>query len=481
MRTQGGRLVVATDRAPITFTSAADRIRMTRGTGGVVTAVRDTALAQSVTWVASAVLPGDVMVARARLRDGALLGNGRLALRLIPMSVGLFDDYRTAFADRILWFIQHGLWPTRISPESPSRIRWLSSRYESAGRRFAEAIAVELHRPGHSGAVLIHDYQLYSVPALVRARIVGAHIAHFSHIPWPALPVWRAALPDDVIERLLRGLLAANVLHFQTQASADAFLSSVDELLPDVRVRGELVSQARGSVLVRARAASVDPASLRPSRREVDRLRSDGRRLIVRVDRADPIKNIPAGFDAFERLLARCPELVGSVRFHARIVPTRVGVPEYARELARIREGARRINARFGADTVRLIERADRQRALAELAAADVVLVNSLADGMDLVAKESAVLGEHSALVLSRRAGAYEELAGGAIGIDPEDVEGTAVALRAALEMSPGETAARSSIMRERVLAWTAHDWLRAQLDDLSEATARRERSAIAS
>lgn len=475
------RMLVVTDRAPIGLDAVASGMRMTRGSGGVVTTVRHLARVRPLTWVAAAVVGDDLLAARLRRDPGRLLGGGHLALRLVPLTAELFADHRRAFADRVLWFAQHGLWSRRIGPETPARIRWLLSRSELAARRFADTVAAELHRPGQSSLVFVHDYQLYLVPRMLRARVPGARLAHFCHIPWPVPSVWLEAVPADVLVRIIRGLLGADTLHFQTRASVEAFLSSVDELLPDASVRGDAVVHAGGRVLVRARAASIDPDALRPDPQEVRQLRSDPRTLIVRVDRADPIKNVPAGFAAFGRLLERHPRYVGRVRFRARVIPTRTMLPEYARELELIRAMARRINGRFGDGSVELIEHADRGRALAELAAADVVLVNSLADGMNLVAKEAVVVGERSALVLSQRAGADEELGRGAIGIEPTDITATSEALRRAIEMPQQERAARAAVMRAQVRSWTSRDWLRAQLADLDEAHARSVEMSLAS
>lgn len=475
------RVLVVTDRAPIGLDVGAKGMRMSRGSGGVVTTVRHLARFTPLTWVASAIVGDDLLAARLRRDPGRLIGGGQMALRLVPVTSELYADHRAAFADRILWFAQHGLWSRRIGPETPERIRWLLSRSEIAARRFADTVASELHRPGQSSLVFVHDYQLCLVPQMLRARVPGARIGHFCHIPWPAPSVWREAVPADVLVRIIRGLLGADTLHFQTRASVEAFLSSVDELLPDASVRGDRIRHARGSALVRARAASIDPDALRPDLEEVARLRSDPRVLIVRVDRADPIKNVPAGFVAFERLLERHPRYVGRVRFRARVIPTRLTLPEYARELELVRAAARRINTRFGAGSVELIEHPDRGRALAELAAADVVLVNSLADGMNLVAKEAVVVGQRSALVLSRRAGAHEELGSGAIGIEPTDIAETCEALRRAIEMPPQERAERAALMRARVRSWTSRDWLRSQLADLDEVHDKGDPMGIAS
>ncbi|MGH2378243.1 MAG: alpha,alpha-trehalose-phosphate synthase (UDP-forming) [Candidatus Limnocylindria bacterium] len=469
--TAAGRMVLVSNRAPIAFIDRAGGLRAARGGGGVVTALRDLVRVSPVTWLASATATADLRAARMRLEHGGLFGGGRLALRPVPIGRDLAAGHRE-FSDRVLWFVQHGMWHRRVGPESPERIRWLLGRYRLAARAFADAAVSEAHRPGHSGTTLVHDYQLYLVPGMVRRGLPGTAIAHFTHIPWPALDVWLAAVPADVVAHLARGLLAADVLHFQTAASVRSFLSCVEALLPDAEVAGDLVRRGEHRTLVRARAVSIDPSALRARPSLVDRLRADPRRLVVRVDRGDPMKNVPAGFLAFERMLERRPDLVGNVRFRARIVPTRMALPEYAAEQELARTIAARIDDRFGRGTVELVERADRPQALAELAAADVVLVNSLADGMNLVAKEAAVLNPHVALVLSRTAGAYEELADGALGIDPEDLGGTADALVTALEMPEAERLRRAASMREKVLGWTSRDWLRSQLDDLDEARA---------
>lgn len=473
--TPDGRMILVSNRAPIAFVDRAGSLRAERGGGGVVTALRDLANVSPLTWLASATAAADLRAARMRLEHGGLFGGGRLALRPVPIERDAATGHRE-FADRVLWFAQHGMWDRRVRPESPERIRWLLGRYRLAARAFADAAVSESHRPGHSGTTLIHDYQLYLVPGMIRRRLPGAKIAHFTHIPWPALDVWLTAVPADVIAHLIRGLLAADVLHFQTRSSADAFRSCVVALLPDAEVRDDRVLRGGRRTLVRARPVSIDPAALRVRPALVERLRADPRRLVVRVDRADPMKNVPAGFLAFERMLERRPDLIGKVRFRARILPTRMTMPEYAAEMRLARDLAIRIDDRFGAGTVEMVERADRATALAELAAADVVLVNSLADGMNLVAKETAVLNPRVALVLSRRAGAYEELAAGAIGIDPEDLEDTASALTQAVLMPEAERLGRAASLRARVLAWTSRDWLNAQLDDLAEARADDDR-----
>ena len=473
---RGAPLLLATSRAPLTFGRDGARLRVDRGAGGVVTALRHLTRDRSLTWVAAAAGPDDRMVAEAQRERGGLIGSGDLTLRLTAMSKHLYADYHGEFCNRILWFVQHGLWSRRIDPEPPERIRSLAHRYAEASALFVEEIVTEMQRPGPEPVILTQDYQLYAVPTMLRERLGGAAIAHFVHVPWPSLDVWREALPDDVTAGLVRGILGAQVVGFQDAKSREHFATCVDELVGDAVVRQDAICWGGRRTLLRVRPVSVDPPMLRPNASHVEALRglrAHGLMIIARVDRMDPIKNIPAGFTAFGRLLDRRPDLVGRVRFLARLVPSRSDLPEYAREWEAAQAEAEAVNTRFGAGTIEVSRRSDRGRALAELAAADVVLVNSVADGMNLVAKEAAFLNPRLALVLSRAAGAVEELGRGALTVDPGSVEETADALERGLELGEEERRSRAREMRGAVSAWTSRDWARAQMEDLAEASDR--------
>ena len=480
MNLQDRRILLVTNRAPATFARRGGTLRVSRGAGGVVTALRHLVRWVRVTWVAVASGESDLLVAQRQREHGGLLGTSRLTLRLVPMRPALFADYYGEFCSRVLWFVQHGLWRERIDPEGEGRLGELADRYARANALVAEAVLREMHRPGHAPVAMVHDLHLYRVPELVGARLRGTSLSHFVHVPWPELDVWREALPDALTRRLVGGLLACDVVGFQDPRSRDAFAACAEALFPDASVSSEAASRGGRRTLLRVRPASIDPASLRPRPGWAERLRADGRLLLVRVDRADPIKNVPAGFDAFARLLERRPDLAGSVRFSARVIPSRITLPEYGREWERIRERVRDVNARFGEGTIALHERADRGRGLAELAAADAVLVNSLADGMNLVAKEAAIVNPRLALVLSRNAGAFAELGHAALGIDPLDVDATADAIGRALELPEEERRERARLARAAVRRWTSRDWLRAQLGDLEEAAPRLLPRALA-
>lgn len=443
---------------------------MDRGAGGVVTALSQLARVTPVTWIAATAGREDREVAVAQRERGGIVGSGRLTLRLVDIEERLFADFYGAFCNRILWFVQHGLWSRRIEPEGEERVRALSRRYVEATAVFADAVRIEAHRPERRVAVMSHDYQMYALPRFVRQHLVGLPLVHFVHIPWPSLEVWRQALPDDVCAMLVRGMLGANVLGFQDAASRDRFAASVAALVPEATVSTDRVTDAGRDTLLRFRPASIDPGALRPNEQRGRALREDRRTLVVRVDRVDPIKNVPRGFAAFARLLECRPDLVGKVRFVARIVPSRMHLPEYAREWKESVSAAEAVNERFGAGTVDIVTRADRGRALAELQVADVVLANSVADGMNLVAKETAALNPRGVLVLSRAAGAHAELGEAALGIDPLSIDDTAAALERAIAMTEEERRRRASIMRAAVASWTSRDWIEALKGDLTDA-----------
>lgn len=198
-----------------------------------------------------------------------------------------------------------------------------------------------------------------------------------------------------------------------------------------------------------------------------------GKQTIVRVDRMDPSKNIALGFRAFGRLLERRPDMVGNVRFLAFLVPSREAIPEYRRYAREVWREIEQVNSRFCRGDWKPVEvfyQDNRVQAVAGMALADVVLVNPVADGMNLVAKEAPLVSERdSVLVLSKNCGAYGQLAHGAVGIEPTDVEATASALERALEMPAPERLRRTTVLRAVIdaedLAW----WVRSQLTDLFE------------
>jgi trehalose 6-phosphate synthase len=342
---------------------------------------------------------------------------------------------------------------------------------------FAAAVSSELeHDP--SATVFFHDYHLYLAPAFVRARHGDALTSHFIHIPWPDTDYW-SVLPEELRVAVHEGLLANDVVGLHTnrwrlnflRACADILGAEVDNDASTVVYAGRrtLVTSHPISIDIGEFAALRDDARVLAEERLIEQRRPES--LVVRVDRTDPSKNIVRGFRAFALFLDQHPEWHGRVTFLALLDPSRQDVPAYAEYLAAIEHEVGAVNARFQREgwTPVELEVADNfARSVAAYKQYDVLLVNAVFDGLNLVSKEAPfVNGREGVLVLSENAGAHEELAEWALTVNPFDLEGQARAIYEALSMGADERRRRLAGIRAHI---TAHDltaWVSAQLADL--------------
>jgi trehalose 6-phosphate synthase len=331
---------------------------------------------------------------------------------------------------------------------------------------------------------MLHDYHFYLVADRVRERCPDALISQFIHIPWPGPDAWRV-LPPAMREPLVRGLLGCDVVAFHTEGSARNFLVSVQELL-GLRIDLDAMSVEVDGRTVHARAypISIDVAGLRELaasdevRSRVDDLSqafaNDGCQLVLRVDRTDPSKNIVRGFQAFGLMLETHPELAGKVRFLALLQPSRMDVPEYDAYIGSIGAEVARINARHDdldhePVDLRLIQ--DLPLAVAAYSVCDALVVNAVADGMNLVAKEAAVVNRRDGvLVLSENTGAHQELGEHAVTVYPYDIRQQADGLYEALTMDREERRARLQAAAAVIERNDIAAWFTAQLADLAKA-----------
>jgi trehalose 6-phosphate synthase len=336
----------------------------------------------------------------------------------------------------------------------------------------------------------VQDYQLALVPRFLRELKPDALIAHFSHTAI-AGPTYLRIIPDRIRDAVLRGLLGADVLGFHSEAWAENFLMSC-RYVSGARVdlgRSRVVLEGR-EILVRVHPISIDVAPMRELasslqarrlRQQLNRWRGNAR-LILRVDRMELSKNILRGFLAYENFLRRNPSWKGRVKFLALLSPSRQEIPEYRTYQEDCVREADRINAELGSGDWTPIEvriREDYLGAIAAYGLYDVLMVNPVFDGMNLVAMEGPVLNRrHGVLVLSRNAGAYFRLGRYAIGVNPFDIEGQADALAEALEMSEDERARRARGLSRLVLANPPSRWIRLQLDDIERVRRRRGTTA---
>jgi trehalose 6-phosphate synthase len=472
------RLLVASNRGPVSYGREGGQRTVRRGGGGLVTALAGLIAAHDVTWIAAAISAEDRVVAAESdrpLEERDRAGNP-FRLRLLDLDPVDYDRYYNTFANPLLWFIQHDLWDHRYAPEITKATHLAWNAYETVNARFAEAIAAEAHG---ADAVLVHDYHLYCVPEQVRRLGSGPPLLHFTHVPWPGPLDWRV-LPTPMREGIVRGVLGADIVGFHTARDVRAFLTTCEDLLPDVAVDAGARSVTAGPrrTLVRDYPISVDPAefdalaaSPAVEAAEESVLRARPERMILRVDRTDPSKNVVRGFRALDRLLAKHQDLCGRVTMLARLDPSRQDIPDYAEYLGAIQRAAREVNDRYGTDTWQPIDlRVDDNfpETVAGYKHYDVLLVNALADGMNLVAKEAPLVNQRDGvIVLSENTGAHEELGPWALSINPFDVEGTADALFTALELPAEDRRRRAEGVREHVRQHDVRAWISAQLADL--------------
>jgi trehalose 6-phosphate synthase len=308
--------------------------------------------------------------------------------------------------------------------------------------------------------------------------------SHFLHIPWPEPDYWHA-LPPELRVAVHEGLLANDVVGFHTERWRRAFLLSVERLL------GARVDREAGTVehLGRTTRTVAHPISVDPA--EFDRLRDDpgvlereaalvARRpeqLALRVDRTDPSKNIVRGFRAFSLFLDQHPEMQGRVTMLALLDPSRQDVPEYSEYLAAVQREARTVNDRFqheGWLPIDLQVADNFAQSVAAYKQYDVLLVNAVFDGLNLVSKEAPLLNARDGvLILSENTGSSEELAEWALTVNPFDVYGQAQAINDALTMPADERRRRLEATCAHVRENDLAGWIAAQLADLDRVSDR--------
>jgi trehalose 6-phosphate synthase len=457
--TQGAHnILVASNRGPVTYEVQEDgSLRARRGGGGLVSGLSAIGPDAGALWVCSALGAGD--------REAVRRGVAEDGVRMLDIDTDVHADAYNGIANSVLWFVHHMLYQTPLEPVFDAEFRRQWASYEAYNRAFAEALAAEAAQ----GAVVnVQDYHLTLVPGMLRELRPDLRIGHFSHTPWAPVDYFRM-LPDDIAEQVLRGMLGADRLGFLTQRWADAFTACCDALvggLGDTRIG--VHGLGADADFLRRRSHEADVADRMAALREEI---GEGRRTIVRVDRTELSKNIVRGLLAYRQLLEDHPEWRERVVHVAFAYPSRQDLAVYREYTAEVQRVATEINARYGTPgwtPVVLHVKDDFARSLAAYRLADVALVNPIRDGMNLVAKEVPVVSDEGCvLVLSREAGAYEELGEDAVVVNPYDVVGTARALDAALTMPPGERAERTKRLAAAGTALPPAQWFLEQLREL--------------
>lgn len=473
------RLILVSNRGPVTFGLDGE---FRRGTGGLVTALTGLAEHRDLLWVASTMTDGDA--ARAREANGPFAvttpGGSRYEVKLVESDPDAYDRFYNIFANPMLWFIQHYLWDLSNAPDiRRNEIAAFDHGYQVVNGDLTRAVLEEIDGVPEP-VVMVHDYHLYTLPAMLREARPDVFLHHFVHIPWTQPDAWRV-LPRRIRNALYHGLLANDIIGFHTRAYRRNFLLCCHDLLDDVEVDfgAGVVRTADGrEVWVRAYPLPIDPGGVRrvaakPGVAAAERELLTRRRefLVLRVDRADLSKNVLRGFTAFDLFLERHPEFRERITFIAQLMPSRSDVPEYAEYLERIEALVAVVNHRHATPDwmpIQLKLKDDIEEAMAAYKHYDVLLVNAMFDGMNLVAKEGPMVNERAGVsILSENTGAHEELGEAAISVNPFDIEELAEAIHAALVMGREERAARIATLREAITRRNPGDWIDDQLADI--------------
>jgi len=473
------QLLVASNRGPLSFTEGPDgSLLPQRGGGGLVSGLMSMRGGDEAVWVCAALSDGD-RAAAARAKGGRLDLDGHdtdgARVRMLAIDPATFQRAYNAIANSTLWFVHHLLYSTPTAPTFDAHFRRDWASYEAYNRAFAEAIAEDA---ADEARVLVQDYHLTLVPRMLRDLRPDVRIAHFSHTPW-APPDYFRILPADVARATLLGMLGADSTGFHSRRWAHAFAQCCVEVLGATADDGMSVTYDGRTTRLGVHALGVDVPSLREraeehdvqSRKTAVLEQLAGRRAIVRVDRTELSKNIARGLLAYRELLRRFPEWHGEVVHVASAYPSRHDLPEYREYTGLVQRLANEIEDEFGtADWRPIILHVtdDYARSLALYCIGDVLLVNPVRDGMNLVAKEGPVLSERGCVVvLSTEAGAADEFGEDALLVNPFDVSGTADALHAALNMPDEERRARTDRLAAVSARLPPAQWLSDQVADL--------------
>jgi trehalose 6-phosphate synthase/phosphatase len=466
-----GRVLLVSNRLPVTVRLDGGAIEVERRTGGLAASLSGPHQRSGGLWIG---WPGETGALDDKARE--VLASRCKALRLVPVSLSKEEvrDYYERYSNGVLWPVFH-----YFLGEAPLHVRD-GQAYERVNERFAEAIA-EVWRPGD--VVWVQDFQLLRVPALLRKRIPHARIGFFLHVPFPATDVFRT-LPDRAA--LLEGMLASDLIGFHTSGYARHFTSAVEAIL-GARIGPDSVWWNEREVRIGAFPMGVDATAFgrKAIGADVDARVRDirgadhGGRVLLGIDRLDYTKGILRRLLSFERLLQLHPELRGKVRMIQVAVPSRTNVDAYQDFRAEVDRIAGRINGAFATarwTPVHYLYRSLSEQEVIDLyRAADVMLVTPLRDGMNLVAKEfvaSRIDGD-GVLLLSEFAGAASELPD-AVLVNPYDVDGVADALVYALTLPEEERRARMRGLRSRVTRWDAARWASSFLESMESSCLAR-------
>jgi len=476
------RLILVSNRGPVEYYRGdGEQLHSRRGSGGVVTALSGLSKHIELDWIASAMGEGDREIAR-RMKGGRFkvsASGDNLYLQFVVSPRSMYHKYYSVICNPLLWFLQHYMWGSSRTPNIDSAVHnaW-ESGYVSVNQAFAQAVVDNALANEPLPIVLLNDYHFYLASAYIRKQMPNLVIQHFIHIPWPSPTYWHL-LPGYMRQAILGSLCTSNIVGLQTARDVRSFLQCCEEFLDGAKVdnKRRTVQVNEHTVQIKAYPVSVDVDGLKnlafseAVKEYEDKLRPlCGEQTIVRVDRAEPSKNILRGFRSFGTLLEQYPQFQGKLKFIAFLVPTRTHLKPYQRYWQEVTQLIEDINSRYGNEEWHPIDffyENNYLQAIAGMRLYDVLLVNPVIDGMNLVTKEGPTVNDRDGvLILSETVGAYEQLGNYALTVAPADLEGTTQALYKALTMPASEKKQRADLLKQSIKREDVTWWLLNILED---------------
>jgi trehalose 6-phosphate synthase len=484
-------IIIVSNRGPISFTQQEDgSFTHQRGQGGLVTALSGLIQHHDVLWVAVALSDDDNAWAKAHNDEPQHIEDTEL--QLVRTDQKKYEQYYNQIANPLLWFIHHQMWNVPLKPDidKPTWDAWTDG-YAAINQQMAEVVAKKINQTNRPVIVFPQDYHLYLFPKYLR-ELAGpdVHIQPFVHIPWPGPDAWRM-LPAEMRNNILESMLQSDIVGFQTERDAFNFVQTGRFYIEGAHSHGSRDSIEYHGRKVKANdypiSVDVEKVKMLAEEPQTRLLKSNllnfatDNRIILRVDRVEPSKNIMRGLGAFKALLEEFPEHRGKVQMMMLLVPSRLSVGEYQDYLQQLMAEAGMINAAYSEafwEPVRIIMGDNYHRAIAAFQIYDALLVNPIADGMNLVAKEGALVNQRNGvLLLSEHAGAFYELGDHALIVNPFDIHNTARAMHQALTMSAAEREERAIALRQQVEGAGVKTWFSTQLEDALRAMSTQDKN----
>jgi len=474
-------LVIVSNRGPIRYAKKDGTLISKENVEGLAAALHSLTQNIDCTWISCPISDSDREIAK-RNKDKAIkvnTANTNYRIRYILPDKKSYNKYYGIIANPLLWFIHHYLWNPAYTPLIDERIgdAWYNG-YVKVNQLFADEIVRSAKSRTKKPLIMFHDYHLYLAPRLVRAKLETAFLYHFIHIPWPQPDYWKM-LPTYLRRPIIEGILANDIVAFQTNQNIKNFLRTCEEILDlPVDYDENIVIFKERKIWVKAYPISINTEELEAladnpkvikEERKIEKTRPE--HLLLRVDRIDLSKNIVRGLIAYDIFLRDHPDFKNKILFLILLHESRQNIKEYAEHLDRIFEISGQVNKKHRTKDwvpIEIVIRDNIYQVISAYKQYDALLVNPIYDGMSLVSKEGPMVNQRSgALILSENAGSHEQLGHYALIVNPFDVEWTANAIYKALTMTEEEKKWRQDRIRQIIRQNDIHKWISDQFDDI--------------